>query len=136
MCVGLLGIGTFTQVKSISHALMLSFHIPPFISATVLTIAVAFITIGGINRIASAAEKIVPFMVVLFVLGSLVIIGINYDAIISAFKAIAGNDFLSFWNFFKRLRTCARIETSRAEIGSSAITNSGCITIALASPIL
>ncbi len=53
----------------------------------------ALITLGGLKRIASVAEKIVPFMVVLFVLGSLVIIGVNYDAIIPAFKAIFVNAF-------------------------------------------
>ena len=51
--VALLGIGTFTQVKSISDALTMSFSIPRYITAILLTIAVAFITIGGIKRIAS-----------------------------------------------------------------------------------
>ena len=53
----------------------------------------ALITLGGLKRIASVAEKIVPFMVVLFVAGSLVIIGINYQSIIPAFKAIFVNAF-------------------------------------------
>ncbi len=74
VAVALLGIGTFTQVKSISDALMLSFQIPPFVTAVVLTIAVAFITIGGINRIASVAEKVVPFMCVLYIGGVMMIL--------------------------------------------------------------
>ena len=53
----------------------------------------AIITLGGVKRIANVAEKIVPFMVVLFVVGSLVIIGINYKAILPAFKAIFVNAF-------------------------------------------
>ncbi len=53
----------------------------------------ALITLGGLKRIANVAEKIVPFMVVLFVLGSLVIIGINYANIFPAFKAIFVNAF-------------------------------------------
>jgi len=53
----------------------------------------ALITLGGLKRIASVAEKIVPFMVVLFVVGSLVIIGINHKAIIPAFEAIFVNAF-------------------------------------------
>ena len=53
----------------------------------------ALITLGGLKRIANVAEKIVPFMVVLFVLGSLAIIGINYANIIPAFKAIFVNAF-------------------------------------------
>ncbi len=53
----------------------------------------AVITLGGVKRIANVAEKIVPFMVVLYVVGSFVIIGINYDAILPAFKAIFVNAF-------------------------------------------
>ena len=63
------------------------------IGAVVMALT-AFITLGGLKRIANVAEKIVPFMVVLFVTGSLVIIVINYHAIIPAFKAIFVNAFL------------------------------------------
>lgn len=59
----------------------------------VLMILTAVIVLGGLKRIASFAEKVVPFMVVLFVLGSLVIIGINYSNIIPAFRAIFVNAF-------------------------------------------
>ncbi len=54
----------------------------------VLMVLAALIVLGGLKRIANFAEKIVPFMVVAFVVGSLVIIGINYDGILPAFKAI------------------------------------------------
>jgi len=58
------------------------------IIGVVLVIIAALIVLGGLRRIASFAEKIVPVMVVLFVAGSLVIIGINYANILPAFKAI------------------------------------------------
>jgi len=48
----------------------------------------ALIVLGGLKRIASFAEKVVPFMVICFVFGSLIIIGINYANILPAFKAI------------------------------------------------
>ncbi|MBQ4110672.1 MAG: sodium:alanine symporter family protein [Clostridia bacterium] len=54
----------------------------------VLVIIAGLIVLGGLQRIASFAEKVVPFMVVLFVAGSLVIIAVNYNMIIPAFKAI------------------------------------------------
>ena len=59
----------------------------------VIMILTAIITLGGLKRIANVAEKIVPFMVVVFVLGSLAIICVNYSAIIPAFKAIFVNAF-------------------------------------------
>ncbi len=59
----------------------------------IIMVLTAIITLGGVKRIANVAEKIVPFMVVLFVVGSLVVIGVNYDAILPAFKAIFVNAF-------------------------------------------
>ena len=63
------------------------------ILGAVIMVLVALITLGGLKRIASVAEKIVPFMVVLFVAGSLVVIGVNYAHILPAFKAIFVNAF-------------------------------------------
>ncbi len=54
----------------------------------VLMVLAGLIILGGLKRIASFAEKIVPFMVILFVLGSLFIIGKNYQEILPAFGAI------------------------------------------------
>lgn len=72
--VALLGIGTFTQVKSISDGLSMSLNVPRYITAILLTIAVAFITIGGIKRIASVAEKVIPLMCVLYIGGVVLIL--------------------------------------------------------------
>lgn len=58
-----------------------------------IMVLAALIILGGLNRIASFAEKVVPFMVVLFVTGSLIIIGVNYQNILPAFKAIFVNAF-------------------------------------------
>ena len=58
------------------------------ILGVVLVLIAALITLGGLKRIASFAEKVVPFMVVFFVAGSLVLIAINYSAIVPAFAAI------------------------------------------------
>ena len=63
------------------------------ILGVIVMILTALITLGGLKRIASVAEKIVPFMVVLFVAGSLIIIAINYASIIPAVKAIFVNAF-------------------------------------------
>lgn len=54
----------------------------------VLMILGGLIIIGGLKRIAAFAEKIVPFMVVAFVAGSLIIIGVHYRNIGTALNAI------------------------------------------------
>ena len=82
------------DVKSLSSvAVFEGVSLYNIIIGVVIMALVALITLGGLKRIASVAEKIVPTMVVLFVLGSLVIIGVNYAAIIPAFKAIFVNAF-------------------------------------------
>ena len=53
-----------------------------------LMILAGLIILGGLKRIAAFAEKVVPVMVVLYVVGSIVVIGANYAAIGDAFKAI------------------------------------------------
>ncbi|MBQ2944885.1 MAG: alanine:cation symporter family protein [Ruminococcus sp.] len=58
------------------------------IIGAVVLVLVGLIVLGGVKRIAAVAEKIVPFMVILFILGSLTIIGVNYDAVGAAFASI------------------------------------------------
>ena len=101
------GIGSMGQVNKIVANVASAFDVKALSSVTVLgdvslynlvlgvivMALVALITLGGLKRIASVAEKIVPFMIVLFVAGSLVIIGVNYSSILPAFKAIFVNAF-------------------------------------------
>ncbi len=101
------GIGSMGQVNKIVANVAAAFDVKALSSINILgdislyniiigvviMALTALITLGGLKRIASVAEKIVPFMVVLFVAGSLIIIGINYTAIIPAFKAIFVNAF-------------------------------------------
>lgn len=65
----------------------------PFIIGCVIMVLVALIVLGGLKRIANFAEKIVPVMIIFFVIGSLYIIGANYVNIIPAIKAIFVNAF-------------------------------------------
>lgn len=57
------------------------------IGAVILILA-GLIILGGVKRIGAVAEKIVPVMVVLYVVGSFVLIGVNYDMIGTAFYNI------------------------------------------------
>ena len=101
------GIGSMGQVNKIVANVSAAFDIKALSSievfegislynviiGVVIMILTAVITLGGVKRIANVAEKIVPFMVILYVVGSLVIIGVHYDAILPAFKAIFVNAF-------------------------------------------
>lgn len=91
--VALLGIGTFTQVKSISDAANISFSIPPIVTAIILVIVVGFITLGGIKRIASVSEKVVPFMSIAYVLGVIIILGTHISLIPETISIIIRSAF-------------------------------------------
>ncbi|MBQ2900300.1 MAG: alanine:cation symporter family protein [Agathobacter sp.] len=91
---GLLGIGTFTQINGITGAVK-NFFDPDslntislfgneyswavVISGVILTICAALVIIGGVKRISSVAEVIVPFMAI-FYIGAVVIILITHAA--------------------------------------------------------
>ena len=101
------GIGSMGQVNKIVANVSAAFDVSALSSIEVFTgvslynvilgaiimALTALITLGGLKRIASVAEKIVPFMVVLFVCGSLVIIFANVGSILPAFGAIFKNAF-------------------------------------------
>lgn len=104
ICVGLFGIGTFSQVNGISSAVKGFFDpettwsvtIPGIgtyswtvvIASLILSICVALVLIGGIKRIANVSQVVVPFMAVLYVLLCLVLLICNYQQIPAAFATI------------------------------------------------
>ena len=65
--VAYFGIGTFSQVNSITSSLENSFGLAPQIVSVVIAVLVAIIIFGGIQSISKVAEKVVPFML-LFIL--------------------------------------------------------------------
>ncbi len=105
VCVGLFGIGTFSQVNGISSAVHNFFDpndlhcvkLLPFlgeyswsviISSLVLSICVATVLIGGIKRIANVSQIIVPFMAIIyFAFAAILIIG-NITAVPSTIAVI------------------------------------------------
>ncbi len=101
------GIGSMGQVNKIVANVASAFDVKALSSVMVfegislynvilgaiLMILASLIILGGLKRIANVAEKIVPFMVVLFVAGSIVIIAINYADVLPAFKSIFVNAF-------------------------------------------
>ena len=104
VCVGLFGLGTFSQVNGISSAVHGFFDSAnahcvnlPFlgeyswsvvISSLVLAFCVASVLIGGIKRIASVSQVIVPFMAILYFLFSGILIVNNITAVPSAIAVI------------------------------------------------
>ncbi|AKB79132.1 Sodium/glycine symporter GlyP [Methanosarcina horonobensis HB-1 = JCM 15518] len=91
--VALFGIGTFPQVNAIVDSARIAFDIPEILTAAVLSLLVAFVTLGGIRRIAAVAQFMVPFMAMAYVLGCFVIIGLNLDKLPETFALILSSAF-------------------------------------------
>ncbi len=91
--VALFGIGTFPQVNAIVDSTRIAFDIPEVLSAAVISLLVAFVTLGGIRRIAAVAQLLVPFMAIGYVLGCMVIIGLNLEKVPETLALIISSAF-------------------------------------------
>ena len=87
------GIGCATQVNAIATVCNENLNIPPAFIGIAVAALTALVIFGGIKSIATVCEKLVPFMAFFYVLGCLVILGINYDFIIPAVKTICSMAF-------------------------------------------
>ena len=106
---GLFGIGTFTQVQSVTSAIK-NFFDPNsqniaftllgnnyswavVIGGLIITICAALVIIGGIKRISKVSEIIVPFMAVLYIVLCLAIVCFNFNKIPAAIVTIVRDAF-------------------------------------------
>lgn len=83
-----LGTGNATQSNSIAVALESTVGISPWITGIVLTIIAGAVILGGMKRIASVNEKLVPFMAVFYVICSVLALVINIEKVPMAFALI------------------------------------------------
>ena len=108
VCVGLFGIGTFTQINGITSAVHnffdannahtvqlfgMDYSWSVVISGILLTICVALVVIGGLKRISTVAQVIVPFMAVTYVVACLLVLIFNVTAIPAAIVTIVQSVF-------------------------------------------
>ena len=87
------GIGNISQGNEIANGLKNSFGIPNWVTALFIMLFVGLVIVGGIKRIASVTEKVVPFMAITYIIGALVIIFSNVTEVPAAFGAIFSNAF-------------------------------------------
>lgn len=108
VCVGLFGIGTFTQINGITNAVQtffdpdktwtvymfgMDYSWTVVIAGVLLSICVALVVIGGIKRISSVSQVVVPFMAVAYVVVVLIILLTHLGEIPEAFRTIIESAF-------------------------------------------
>ena len=82
------GIGCATQVNAIAEVCNTNLGIDPWIIGVVVAVLTAFVIFGGIKSIASVCEKLVPFMALFYVIGCIIILGINHEFLIPTITTI------------------------------------------------
>ena len=80
--------GNMVQSNSIGDAFHNAFGISKPVVGVIIAAVAAFIFLGGVTRIASVTEKLVPVMAAFYIVGCVVILGMNAAALPNAFAQI------------------------------------------------
>ncbi|MBR4169374.1 MAG: alanine:cation symporter family protein [Lachnospiraceae bacterium] len=128
------GIGNMSQVNSMVSNVNSAFGIPKIAVGIFLVIAVGLVVIGGLKRVAAVTEKLVPFMVVLYFLGAIIIIIMHVAKIPAIFvaifegafsvKAVAGGGFGAGIALAMKMGFKRGVFSNEAGLGSSVMVHS------------
>lgn len=80
--------GNMVQSNSIGTAFHNAFGVPALLVGVFVAAIAGFIFLGGVKRLASVTEKLVPIMAAFYIVGCLVILVINHDMVLTAFQQI------------------------------------------------
>ena len=87
------GIGNLSQLNSIAGNLKAAFGVPEAVTGAVLAAVSAVILLGGLKRVAAVAERLVPAMALLYIVGALTVVGVHITAVPAALAAIVKGAF-------------------------------------------
>ena len=87
------GTGNMVQTNAIAGVLHQSMNIPSWATALALFLLIGLVVLGGVKRIGYVAERIVPTMVVVYILAGLFVVICHYDLIIPALKMVVVHAF-------------------------------------------
>ena len=87
------GIGNLSQHNSIAGNLRAAFGVPETVTGAVLAAVSAVILLGGLKRVAAAADRLVPAMALLYIVGALTVVGVHITAVPAALAAIVKGAF-------------------------------------------
>jgi len=93
VAVAFFGIGTFPQINAITEGVKITFNIPIIVTALIITAIVALVTLGGIKSIAAVSEKVVPFMAIFYIVGSIAILIANAGTLPETIKMVLEGAF-------------------------------------------
>ena len=132
------GMGNITQSNSVAGALKNGFGIDSGICGIILSVITALIIFGGIERISSLTEKLVPVMAVVYTLAAAAVLAVNFTEIPSVLVRIVKEAFdiraaaggLTGYGISKALKygISRGVFSNEAGLGSSPIVHSAAET--------
>lgn len=128
------GIGNMSQVNSMVSNVKTAFGVPTIVTGVILVVAVGAVILGGLKRIASITEKLVPFMVILYFIGAIIVIVLHITSIPAIFvaifkgafsmKAVAGGGFGAGIAIAMKMGFKRGVFSNEAGLGSSVMVHS------------
>ena len=82
------GIGNMSQINSIAVNMNSAFGVPYFATGITLMILAGLVIVGGLKRIASVTERLVPFMAIIYLVSAIIIVILNIGQIGAVFTSI------------------------------------------------
>ncbi|MBP6345467.1 alanine/glycine:cation symporter family protein [Neisseriaceae bacterium CLB008] len=76
------------QANTIADSFKTAFDIPPMVTGIIVTVLMAYLIFGGVKRIASVADKVVPIMALAYILLMFIILGSHYEQVPAMFSLI------------------------------------------------
>ncbi len=73
------GIGNMSQINSIAANMNSAFGVPFLVTGIILMVLAGLVIVGGLKRIASVTERLVPFMAVIYLIGAFIVFIVNID---------------------------------------------------------
>lgn len=92
MVIQIIG-GNFIQSNTVSGVMKDNFGTAPAVTGVVLALIIFIVTVGGLKRLAHVAEKLVPLMATIYVVGGLIIILLNIRQVPAVFEEIFASAF-------------------------------------------
>lgn len=132
------GVGNMVQANAVSTGLESAFQVPAAVTGVILAILVGLVIIGGIKRISAVAERLVPFMAVVYILIALVVLALNVTEIPAALLLIVKDAFTgtaaiggfagSTMLYAARIGVARGVFTNEAGLGSAPIAHASANT--------
>lgn len=120
--IACIGTGNATQSNAIADVVNSTTTVPKWVTGLVIMIIVALVILGGVKRIASINEKLVPTMALFFIVCAFIVLGINIQKIPTAFALIFKEAF-NFKAAFGGVAGYGVLSAMRFGVGRGVFTN-------------